>query len=221
MGFQDWFHGCTDALLDWKCLTRPWTDKKSLFLTLPPPNCSLRSTKHLNTSKLLLLTVLWHASFTLSYAVVTDLLPVSALNPQLYGAGLVWVVCKSHQKPDQRDLLDILIDVYSGASPPQLPSLPAGRNRHGRCLKIDFRCLCWDKTTHALDSRLPRHREINSEEVLPPREVPWDGVTVIVLTGWEEYPTSNLAVMVELPSIGAALMILTQPYSLLIDQQWC
>lgn len=106
----------------------------------------------------------------------------------------------------------ILINVYRGASPPQLPSLPAERKRHGRCLKIDFRCPCWDEVTHALDSWLPRHREINSKEMLPPREVPWAGVRVYILTGQAEYPTTNLAVMVESPFIGAAaLMILTQP----------
>lgn len=51
----------------------------------------------------------------------------------------VWI--RSHvgcaqlqQKPDHCDLLDILIDAYSGASPSQLPSLTAGRTTHGRCL---------------------------------------------------------------------------------------
>lgn len=61
------------------------------------------------------------------------------------------------------------------------------------------------------DAWLPRHREINSKEMLPHSEVPWAGVIVYILTGWAEYPTTNLAVMVESPSMGAVLMILTQP----------
>lgn len=73
------------------------------------------------------------------------------------------------------------------------------------------------------DAWLPRHREINSKEMLPHSEVPWAGVIVYILTGWAEYPTTNLAVMVESPSMGPVLMILTQPIywpAVVLNKKW-